>query len=50
MAAKFENGTPDVFLVHELQVMYCIFVARVSLNLCQLLSWDKATHNEDFAS
>jgi len=38
MAAKFENGTPDVFLVHEFQVMYCIFVARMSLNLRQLLS------------
>jgi len=31
MAAKFGNGTPDVFLVHELRVIYCIFVARVSL-------------------
>ena len=28
MAAKFGNGTIGVLLVHDLQVMYCIFVAR----------------------
>jgi hypothetical protein len=41
MEAKFGNGTSDW--------CNCIFVARMSLNLRQLLSWFNATHNEDFA-
>ena len=33
MPANFGNGTIDVFLVHDLRVMYYIFIARKSLNL-----------------
>jgi len=45
MEAKFGNGKSDVFLVHNLRVMYCIFVARMSLNT--MTSLLEATINYD---
>jgi len=38
MEAKFGNGKSDAFLVHDFRVMYCIFVARMSLKLRQVRS------------
>jgi len=33
MTAKFGNGTIDISLNNDLRVMFCIFVARMSLNV-----------------